>query len=814
MHDLRHALRGLVRAPAFAAIAVLTLALGVGANTAIFAVVDAILLRPLPYERSDGLVRVLNRWEGSPRAGLSPAEYFDYAEQARGLAAIGAQAGGSVVVTGGDRPERVVATFATASLLDVLGTPARLGRAYTAAEDAPGAPDVVLLTDGFWRRRFGGDPSVVGGAITIDGRVHTVLGVMPPSFRMPLELAGEEDTEIILPLALDRSAVQNRGSHFLDSYARIAPATDRSAAQASIADVAARFVRTHPDDYPAEMNFGVSLVPLQADIVGPVRTPLFILLGAVGFVLLMACANVASLLLSRADARRREFAVRAALGAGRGRLLRQLVVESVVLAAAGATAGVLLAVWGATALVSLTPPDIPRLESVGLGARVLGFALFATMLTALLFGLPPALDSSRPDLYRSLREGGRGGSPGKGANRFRRALVVGELALAVVLLAGAGLLGRSLLALHAVDPGFRTADVLTFRVSLPAASYPEEERVTAFFGQLVDRIAALPGVESAGAVTNLPLLSSLGDLNMQIEGRIVPEGATSPRADWQTVTPGYFDAIGMRVLRGRAIERRDDAPAPGVVVINRSLADLYWPGEDPIDRRFTLGGGAGPGTVTVVGIVDDVRHASLAIPPRPEMYLAHAQFRFWNGGSVVRALTLAIHAAGDAAALAPAVREAVRRLDPDLPVSALQTMAEVRGESIARPRFLAVLLVIFSAVALLLAAVGVYGVMSFTVAQRTHEMGIRVALGARPAEVFRMVVAQGMALALGGIALGLAGALALTRTLRALLYDVAPRDPLTLGLVSAALALVALVACWVPARRATGADPLRALRQD
>jgi putative ABC transport system permease protein len=814
MQDFRYALRTLVRAPAFAILAVLTLALGVGANAAIFAVVDHVLLRPLPYADADRLVRVMNRWDGNPEADLSPAEYFDYAEQTRGMAAIGALATGSVVITGGDVPERVSATFATASLLAVLGTAPALGRHFTPEEDTPQAAPVALLMDGFWRRRFAGDRDIVGRTIQVNGQAAQVIGVMPPGFRTPLDHASDQPTELILPLGIDHATVPNRGSHFLAGYARLAPGTSLAAADAAIADVAARFVRTFPDDYPTDMAFGVSLVPLHEDVVGPVRTPLLVMLGAVGFVLLIACANVASLVLSRADARRRELAVRAALGAGRRRLVRQMAVESGVLALIGGVVGVLLAVWGITALVTLRPPGIPRLDAVAVDTRMVGFALFATAATALLFGLAPALQASRPDLYAALREGGRGGTGTRAGGRLRRALVVGELALALMLLAGAGLLGRSFLSLREVDTGYATDGILTFRLSLPSASYPEEAQVIGFFDRLTTELAVLPGVTAAGAVSNLPLASSLGDINMHIEGRAVPAGDVSPRGDWQVVTPAYFDAIGMRVLRGRGIEATDGVNAPGVVVINQALADAYWPGEDPIGRRFTLGGGAGPGVVTIVGIVGDVRHAELADAPRPEMYLAHAQFRFWNGGSVVRALTVALRAPGDVAALAPVVRATVRRLDPNLPTSALQTMAEVRGASIAWPRFLTTLLALFAGVALVLAAVGVYGVMSYAVAQRTQEMGIRIALGARPHDVLRMVVAQGMTLALVGIGIGLVAALVLARTLRALLYDVAPRDPLTLAAVSVVLASVALVACWIPARRATGADPLRALRQE
>jgi putative ABC transport system permease protein len=814
MSDLRYAIRSFRRAPAFALLAVLTLALGVGANTAIFAVVDAVLLRPLPYPEADRVVTIVNRWQGSPEADLSPAEYFDYREQTAGFEAVAAYSPGALVITGGEQPERVPAGFASASLFRVLGVSPRLGRAFTAEEDRPDASPVAVLTDAFWRSRFGADPSVIGTTITLNAEPATIVGVMPAGFRVPADFGGADPAAVFVPLGIDRSTVPNRGSHFLEGYARLAPGTSLDAADDAIAAVADRFVRQFTDAYPADMAFGVSLVPLRETIVGPVRRALLVLLGAVGFVLLIACANVAALVLSRADARRRELAVRAALGAGRRRLLRQLVVESLVLAAAGGAVGVLLAAWATGALIGLTPPDIPRLEAVGIDLRVVGFAVLATLATALLFGLAPALQASRLDLYGSLREGGRGGTGGRAAGRVRGALVIAEIALALLLLAGAGLLGRSFLALSAVDPGYETENVLTFRISLPSASYPETAEVIDLVDRFAQRLTTLPGARAAGAVTNLPLTGSLGDLNFYPEGRIIAEGGVSPRADWQVVTPGYFDAVGMRVLRGRAIGPEDHADAPGVVVISRSLAARFWPGEDPIGQRFTLGGGAGPGVVSVVGIAEDVRHAALSNEPRPEMYLPHAQFRFWNTGEVVRSLTFAVGTAGAPASLAAGARSALSALDPSLPMSALQTMEQVRAASVARPRFLAALLAVFAAVALVLAAVGVYGVMAYAVSRRTQEVGIRVALGARPADVLRLVVAQGMVLALAGIAIGLAGALALSRVLASLLFRTAPTDPLTLAAVSVGLAAVALMACWIPARRATTVDPLVALRAE
>lgn len=812
--DLRYAGRTLLRSPGFTLVAVLTIALGVGASTAIFSVVDSVLLRPLPYPEPDRLVQLTHAWDGEPEGELSPAEYFDYRERLESFSRMGVYATGPVNVTGGEVPERLEAGYLSAGTFPTLGVAPALGRTFSPAEDAPGGDAVAVLSHGLWTRRFGAARDVIGTRIVLGGSPVTVIGVMPPEFRLPTDLAAGEAAEIYVPLGIDRATIPNRGSHFLNGVARLRPGVSVEAGAREVAAMAAAFVREFPDEYPEQMQFSATAQPLAHAVLGDVRPVMWVLAGAVGFVLLIACANVASLLLARADRRQRELSVRAALGAGRGRLVRQLFLESLVLALVGGAAGLLLAVGATEALPLLHPPSLPRLHDVRVDPGVLVFALGASLASALLFGLAPALHSARAGIHATLKEGGRGQTAGSARHRFRSVLVAAEIALAVVLLLGAGLLMRSLLALYRVDPGFRTEHVLTMGLSLPAGDYPGADEVVPFYRELTGRIEALPGVRAVGAVTNLPLTGTLGDLNFQIEGREVPEGGVSPRADWQVVTPGYFDAVGMRLLRGRGIEPRDDREAPGAAVINQALAEQYWPGEDPIGERLLLGGGAGPGWVTVVGVVGDVRHAALSEPPRPEYYLPHAQFRFWNGGEHVRSMTITARTRGEPMELAAAIRREIRALDPNLPISEVRTLEQVRAESVAQPRFLSVVLGAFAAVALLLAVVGIYGTLAYLVSQRTHEIGIRMALGAHTAEITRMVVGRGVAVGAAGVAVGLAGALALTRVLAHLLFGVTTTDPVTYVVVPVVLIAAALLASYLPARRAARVDPMVALRAE
>jgi putative ABC transport system permease protein len=814
LQDIRYAARQLLRSAGFAAVAIVTLGLGIGATVAIFSVVNGVLLRPLPYAEPDRLARIWNQWEGSPEADLSPAEYFDVREQAEVFSTIGVYSPAGLATFGDTDPERVESRWVSAGVFATLGVEPLLGRAFTAEEDAPAGSPAVILHHGLWQRRFGGDPDIVGNTVTLNGNAVTVVGVMPPGFRLPDDFGSGDATEVFVPLAIDRTTIPNRGSHFLAGVGRLKPGVSAEAASAEMSRIAAGFVRDFPDDYPAGMNFTASAVPLRDTIVGSVRPALLVLLGAVGLVLLIACANVANLLLVRAEYRQREMAIRTALGAGRARLVRQLMVESTVLALAGGGLGLLIA-WGATeVLLGLRPPDLPRFGEVSLDLHVLGFAFGATLLTGLIFGLAPALYTASLKPQAALRESGRSATAGAGRQRFRHSLVVLQMAIALVLLLGAGLLVRSFLRLLSVDPGFRTESVLTVDISISTSEYPEVEQVVGFYDQLIERVQGLPGVQEAGAVTGLPLATTRGDLNFRIEGRPVPEGDVSPRADWQVVTPGYFRAIGMQLLRGRGIEPTDAADAPGVVVINETTVRRYWPNEDPIGQPIELGGGAGPEWPRVVGIVRDIRHEGLATEPNAEMYVPHAQFRVWDSGAPIRGLTLTLKTAAEPAALAGAVHREIRALDPGLPVREFTTMQQVRAESVARPRFLTALLAAFSVVALTLAAVAIYGVISYTVTRRTHEIGVRMALGARRRQVAGMVVRQGLILAAVGVGIGLLGGLAATRLLSGLLFGVSPTDPLTMVAVPLGLIAVALLAAYLPARRATRVDPMVALRAD
>jgi putative ABC transport system permease protein len=812
MHLFRLALRSLRRSPAFSLIAGLALALGIGANTAVFSVVNAVLLKPLPYPEAGRVVRVFNHWDGTPSASISPAEYFDYAERAGDVfEAFGVYSAPSVAITGGDRAERVPGAQLTAGVLAALRVIPVRGRLISQTDDQPGAAPVALLAEGVARRRFG-HLDVVGREIIVNGVSTTVIGVLPPDFRLPTDFAVDA-AEVFLPLRLDRAAITARGSHFLVGVARLREGVPPEQASARLDGITRELVADFPDDYPRDMRFGAHIVSIRRNVNGDVRPVLLLLLGAVALVLVVTCANVASLMLARSDARRREFAVRTALGASRGRIARQLLAESLTLAAFAGTAGVISANWGVSALLALQPQSLPRADEVGLDLRVLAYAAAITVLTALLFGLAPLLQSERQPA-NALRESGRTAGSGPARQYFRQTLVAVELCLAVVLLSGAGLLMRSLASLLDVDPGYDSRNVLTTRITLPPSLYGTDLSRRDYFTRLEQRAADLPRVLAAGAATQLPLSNPLGDLNIRIEGREVREGEVSPRLDWQTITPGYFDAIGMRLLRGRGIARTDDESTPGVVVLNESAAQLHFPSEEAIGRRFRLGGNAGPGWVTVVGIVQDIRHARLDQPPRPEMYLAHRQFRFWNGGLAANAMTLVVRTAGDPAPHATAVRRLLYQLDPDVPPDAFLTMEDARSGSVARPRFITTLLGAFAAVALLLGAVGIFGLVSHAVGLRRQELGLRVALGARAASILGLVLRQGLPAAAAGMGIGTVAALLLTRTLTGLLYEVNPADPATLATVIGVLAAAVLTACIIPARRALRTDPMLSMRAE
>ncbi|HEV3469192.1 MAG TPA: ABC transporter permease [Pyrinomonadaceae bacterium] len=807
LSDIRYGARTLWKAPGFTTVAVVALALGIGANSAIFSVVNAIILRPLPYPEPERLVAVSGRdtREGTDYWQHSYPNFVDLREQREVFEHVTAYSRASFFLIEGEDPERIVGAVSTHDLFGVLGVRPALGRAFTADEDRPGAPRVIVLGHRLWQRRFGGDPAAVGREIRLGSYTATVVGVMPPGFEFPLG----SRAEAWMPLgpAIPAATLAARDSVYLDLVGRLREGVSVERARAEVQTIGARLAAQYPDSN-ANQSFG--LTPMHENLVGNLRRALFVLLGAVAFVLLIACANVANLLLVRAAGRQKELAVRTALGAGRWRIMRQLLTESLLLAVLGGGLGLLLAMWGTDLLVSLAPADIPRTAEVGLDARVLLFTLGVTALTGVVFGLAPAWQASKADLNETLKEGGRGSTEGT-KGRLRGALVVAEVAVSLVLLVCAGLLGQSFLKLLSVEPGFEARGVLTADVVTLGKSFPERSQQAAFFSEVLARVAAVPGVEAVGAVNPLPLGGNFNTYSFRIEGRPAPAPGEAPVSDFRTAAPGYFRAMGIPVLRGRAFDERDTEKSPPVMLVNEALARKYFPGEDPLGKRITTGdSGSGnpPLTREVVGVVGDVRHAGLEEETTPESYVSYLQ-------RPVSVMTVVARAAGgDAEALAASVRGAIREVNREQPVYNVRTMEQLLAESVARRRFNMTLLAVFAGLALALAAVGLYGVMSYTVTQRTHEIGIRVALGAQAADVVRLVVGQGMALALAGVAVGLFGAFALTRLMASLLYGVSATDATVYAAVALLLSSVAFLASYLPARRAARVDPMVALRHE
>ena len=812
--DVRYAVRGLIKNPGFSLAAIVTLALGIGANTAMFSVVNTVLLQPLPYDDADEVVRIQNSWVGSPQGNISPAEFLDFEQRLEGFDAMGVYSFGSVSVTGDGEPLRVAAAFLSSGVFPALAATAAMGRVYTYDEDFANA-SVLMISDGFWRDRFASSRDVIGRTLNWNGNDYEIIGVMRPEFRLPELLTSTSPVQLYVPAGITPSDAMNRGSHYLNGVARRADGVSQEQAARNVEELAAAMVREYPDGYPQDMRFTSTAVPLVEDVTGNVRPLLWILFGSVGFVLLIVGANVANLLIARADGREREFSLRMALGAGRGRITAQLAVESLVLAAVGGILGIALAVGSMDVLASLEATNLPRLAEIRLDRRVLGFGIAVSLTTGLLFGLIPGLQVSPTRLAESLREGGRSATSSRRSQRLRRLLISGEIAFAVILLSGAGLLTRSFVKLLSVDPGYRSDQVLTTRVTLPSGRYRSDEERRQFFREFTTRLSDLPGVDVAAGVSNLPLASGrLGDLNFRIANREIPEGALSPRGDWQVITPGYFDVMGMTLMEGRGIEVQDDATAPGAIVISESLAQLYWPDGDAMGKRFTLGGEAGPGMVTIVGIVRDVRHSGLDASPTPQMYLAHEQFTFWNGGNAVAGLSIVVRSGAPIAELRVAIQGVARAMDPQLPLSSFRSMDEVRSASVAQPRLLMVLLGGFSVLALILSAVGTYGVIAYMAGRRTAEFGVRMALGARPGQVSSLVLGEAVRLGATGIGVGVVATVILTRVMEGLLYGVSARDPLTLIAAASILGATGLLAAYVPAARATRVDPVESLRAD
>jgi putative ABC transport system permease protein len=800
--DLRYALRMLAKRPGYTAVAALTLALGIGANTAIFSVVNAVLLRPLPFAAPERLVYAegADLRDGSKGGSISAPDFLDYREQNHVFERLAAFMPQSFTVTGdGSASERIESARVSHGFFETLGVaPLGGGRAFLAEEEQGGRNAVAVLSHGLWQRRYGSDPKIVGKSISLDGEAVTIVGVMPAGFDYP------RGAQLWSPIAFKSQHTSQRRAHFLRAVGRLKPGVTLSQAQEEINAVGRRLEQQYPD---SNTNYGMGLTPLTEWMVGEMRSTLLILLVAVGFVLLIACANVANLSLARGASRSREVAIRSALGASRGRVVRQLLTESVVMALAGGAAGLLLAMWGVDLLVSLSPENLPRVKEVTTDWRVLGFTLLVSVVTGILFGLFPALATSKTNLAETLKEGGRtGASPGR--QRLRGLLVVAEVALSLVLLVGAGLLVKSFLRLSSVDLGFKPTNVLSMQLSLPRAAYPNHRQRAAFYDQLVTRVESLPGVQAAGTVSELPLSGQESDTFFNIEGKPgAAFGNTENSADIRGVSPAYFQALGVPLVRGRFFDRRDGFDAPKVVIVNESFVNRFLPGEDPLGKYLIIDFGE-PFKAEIVGVVGGVRHRSLAQPaPSEEMYVSVLQAPMWGTNLVVRA-------AGDPAQLTAAIRGEVQSLDKDLPVYNVKTMEQHVSESASQPRFRTLLLGLFACVALLLASIGIYGVISYSVTQRTHEIGLRVALGAQRGDVLRLVVWQGMRLALVGILVGVAGAFLVTRVMSSFLFGVSATDPLTFAGVSLLLAVVSFLACYLPARRATKVDPMVALRYE
>lgn len=813
MKEIRHSIRGLLRAPGFTAVTVATLALGIGANTAIFSVVNGVVLEPLPYPDSDELVTVASAFPtlGFETFWVSPPEFLELQERARSFEMLGGWRGSQTSVGGGERPERIQGAVATAEVFEVLGVSALFGRTFGPDDDRPDAAPVAVLSHELWERSFGGDRSIVGREIEVDGALTTVLGVMPPGFDLR-----DEGIEIWEPLGLDRGMRTNRGSHFLNLVGRLAPGVSVQSARTELEGLVAGWEEASAGagHVPTPDNHPMLIDSLHEQVVSPVRTALFVLLGAVGLVLLIACANVANLLLARAEARQKEVSVRVALGAGRSRLMRQFLTEGVLLAALGGVAGLVLAWGGLELLRALGPGELPRLREVSLDAPVLLFTGGVALLTGVLFGLAPARYLTGSTMASTLRDGGLRSTAGGGKVRLRSLLVVSEVALALILTLGSGLLIRSFSALTAVDPGFETGGLLTFELYLPAASYPEAADMPAFHTGLAERLGALAGVEAVAAMSGLPPRRDLNANDTEFEGLERREDGPAHNVDYyQTVHGPYLETMGIEVVAGRGFTSADRGDTQPVAVVNETLARVFYgDAQAALGRRIRPCCG-GDAWFEIVGIVDDVKQGGLDVPAGTELYTL-AEQTATVFGFAPRAMHLVLRTAGASEGLVPAVRQAVASADPTLPLAGLRTMDEVVAGARARPRFLTTLLGVFAVVALVLAAVGTYGVMSYAVAQRRKELGIRMALGAEAATVQGLVLRRGLVVTGVGLVVGLLGAWWLTGLLESLLYGVAARDAVTFAAVPALLLLVALTATWIPARRATRVDPVEVLRGD
>ncbi len=814
LQDIRYSFRSLIKTPGFTAIAVIVLALGIGANTAIFTVVNAVVLRSLPYPGSDQLVML---WETNSRFQIgvdtlpvTHGNFMDWREQNSVFEYVSALGVGRWNLTGVGEPERISGASVSSNFFRLMGTEPKFGRAFRDDEEKPGAGKVVVISLALWQRRFAGQADVIGKTMTLDGESYTVIGVAPEGFQfpraneLPFFVGVATQTDLWKPMKLTGDFInKSRANHQLCVMAKLKPGATREQAQTEMTAIAERLEQSYPD---SNQGIGVKVVPLNEQVVGNVRPALLVLMGAVALVLLIACANVANLSLARSSARQKEIAIRTALGASRGRIVRQLLTEALLLSMAAAVAGTLLSLWGIKAMLSLSRETLPRAYEISVDVRVLGFAVAIALLTSVIFGLTPALQASKINLSESLKEGSRGLSGAQRSNHVRSLLVVSEVALSLVLLIGAGLMIKSLASLLKVDPGFKPDKTLTMQIALLGSRYPTANQQIGFFQAVTHRVEMLPGIQSAGLISSAPLSGGVYAGGFSIEGRVLTSEADDLVSDRRMISPEYFNALGIPLLKGRGFTDRDDQTSPGVVIVSESWARRFFPNEYPIDKRIKLGGRDSTRPwLSIVGIAGDVHDTALESNARPCVYIPYPQFP--SSG-----MTLVVRAAIDPKALIPAIRDEVWAVDKDQPLTDVKTMDQYVADSVSPRRFNAMLLAIFASLALVLASVGIYGVMAYAVTQRTHEVGIRVALGAQPSDVIKLVVGRGMAPVVAGVAIGLAGALALTRVMTSLLYGVSATDPLTFAVVSVLLVAVALLASYIPARRATKVDPMVALR--
>ncbi len=806
LQDIRYAARKLARTPGFTAVAAFTLALAIGATTAIFSVVDAVILQPLPFREPDRVVRVTNMRNGNRMVSSAP-DFMDFRTQAKSFASLSGIDNQAMNLTGGAEPERVQAARVSATFWNLLGASPAIGRGFAPNEDQQSAGRVVVLSDGLWKRRFGSDQKIVGKTISLDGNTYTVVGVAAPRFTYP------ERPDVWVPLVFSADDInpENRGAHWMGIIGRLAPDVTVAQAKAEMVAITRRLEQLYPD---ANTGLTADVLPLQEYMVGDVRPALYVMFGAVAFVLLIACANVANLLLVRAASRESEMAVRTALGAGSWRIVRQLVTESVLLAVVGGVGGTLLALWGVDLLLAIAPQGVPRLEDVSVSGTVLLFTAGVTALTGVLFGAFPAIHAARANVSGILKDAMRGSSGGVASRRARNTLVTAEVALAVVLLVGAGLLIRSFSKLLAVDPGFRAERVVTFNVVAPDTKYGEYAQRRALAADLVERMKRVPGSQGTAIITGLPLSNMMMRTSAHIVGTPPDKPSERKITDVAMATPGYFATMGIPIVAGRDFSERDGSGAPIVSIVNEEFVRRYFPNENPIGKRIELGWeqdtAATGGNMTlggeIVGVVANVKRRGLSQEVYPETYASFMQPTF-------AAFSVVVRSTADPSSVMSAVRAQMREIDRDLPVSELRQLQELVSSSVSRPRFYTMLLGIFAAIALVLAAVGIYGVISYAVSLRTRELGIRIALGATGRQVSGLVLQQGVSLALAGVVVGGLGAYWLTYLLDKLLFGVTSRDAVTFGVVAALLTGIAAIACYIPARRAARVDPLLAMRE-